>query len=300
MDAVEIERILGPAYFHECGCLLYNMDCVEGMTRLAQAGFTRIDLTVTSPPCNIGTEYEDIMPLEEYVVWCEKWLGLIHSVTAPKGSFWLNVGYVPVESRAKALPLTYLLWDKAPFYLIQEVVWNYDAGVAERKFLSPRNEKLLWYVKSAEEYVFNLDDIRDPDVKYPNQKKNGKTRVNPLGKNPSDVWQIPKVTSDKHRASSERTVHSAQFPLALIERVVLASSNAYNMILDPFMGSGTTAEACIRSGRCVVGFEIRADYCKLAAIRIRKTIIDLKSGLAQQQLSFAAPPAKRSRVESVE
>lgn len=121
-----------------------------------------------------------------------------------------------MEGKAKAIPLPYLLWDKVPLYLIQEVVWNYGAGVSGKKFLSPRNEKLLWYVKNEKQYTFNLDDIRDPNVKYPNQKKNGKSdlsfilseemagkiRVNPLGKNPTDVWQIPKVTSGQGRSVS--------------------------------------------------------------------------------------------------
>ena len=80
-------------------------------------------------------------------------------------------------------------------------MWNYGAGVDSRKSLSPRNEKLLWYVKSPSNYTFNLDAIRDPDVKYPYQKKNGKLRCNTIGKNPSDVWQVAKVTSGKDRAS---------------------------------------------------------------------------------------------------
>ncbi|MFM6250745.1 MAG: site-specific DNA-methyltransferase, partial [Dolichospermum sp.] len=113
-----------------------------------------------------------------------------------------------------------LLWDKIPFYLIQEIVWNYGAGVAGSKFFSPRNEKFLWYVKNPEAYTFNLDDIRDPNVKYPNQKKNGKIKVNPLGKNPTDVWEFPKVTSGQNRSSKERTPHPAQFPSAVIQRII--------------------------------------------------------------------------------
>jgi adenine-specific DNA-methyltransferase len=115
-----------------------------------------------------------------------------------------------------------------------------------------------------------LDAVRDPNVKYPNQTKNGKKRCNPLGKNPSDVWQIPKVTSGKSRASKERTAHPAQSPLALFERIIKAGSNISELVFDPFLGSGTTAEAALRNGRRVIGFEIRDDYCKLAAMRIKK------------------------------
>src|SRR5205814_10124070 len=133
-----------------------------------------------------------------------------------------------------------------------------------------RNEKLLWYVKNPARYTFNLDAIRDPDVKYPRQKKNGKLRCNTIGKNPSDVWQIAKVTSGTDRASPERAPHPAQFPLDLIERIVKGFSSRGDAVLDPFVGSGSTAECCIRHGRPVIGFEVRRDYCEFAAKRLNR------------------------------
>ena len=193
--------------------------------------------------------------------------------------FWLNLGYVALDGRAKAIPLPYLLWDRSPFFLVQEVVWNYGAGVAARKSLSPRNEKFLWYVKNPDDYTFNLDEIRDPDVKYPNQRKNGKLRCNTIGKNPSDVWQIAKVTSGSNRSSVERTSHPAQFPLDLIRRIVLGFSNVGDVVLDPFMGSGTVASACIQLERPVIGFEINRDYCKLAERRIQSLLRERKCRL---------------------
>ena len=200
--------------------------------------------------------------------WCKSWIHDIFNVTRPDGTFWLNVGYLKYPEKAGALPIPYLLWDKVPFFLIQEVVWNYGAGVACRKSFSPRNEKFLWYVKNASDYTFNLDDVRDPNVKYPNQKKNGKLKCNPNGKNPTDVWQFPKVTSGSNRASRERTSHPAQFPIAVIERIIKACSNPGDVILDPFMGSGSTAEAALRCGRFAVGFEIEMDYVVLAKERL--------------------------------
>lgn len=228
-----------------------------------------VPLTVTSPPYNIGKSYENNRSVEDYIKWTADWVSLVHELTTQSGAFWLNVGYMPVPEKAKAMPLAYLIWDKIPFFMIQEVVWNYGAGVAGRLFLSPRNEKFLWYVKDAEEYVFNLDDIRDPDVKYPNQKKNGKLKCNPNGKNPSDVWQIAKVTSGANRSSKERTAHPAQFPLALVSRVILASSNRGDVVLDPFAGSGSTLEAAARLGRKAIGFEIDSSYVNMAARRLK-------------------------------
>ncbi|MFM2061075.1 MAG: hypothetical protein RLZZ507_745 [Cyanobacteriota bacterium] len=201
MDCSKIVKLLGKPYFQTSNCFIYNLDCLEAMAMLPDEF---INLTVTSPPYNIGKEYENLLPLDDYITWCEKWITEVYRLTSSDGAFWLNLGYLSIKNRAKAIPISYLLWDKIPFYLIQEIVWNYGPGVAGSKFFSPRNEKFLWYVKNSEAYTFNLDDIRDPNVKYPNQKKNGKIKVNPLGKNPTDVWEFPKVTSGKNRSNTFR------------------------------------------------------------------------------------------------
>jgi adenine-specific DNA-methyltransferase len=264
---------VGRPYYQSPNCAIYNLDCLEAMRKIP---VPFANLTVTSPPYNIGKEYEKVLPLEEYLDWCESWIAQVYRLTLANGAFWLNLGYISLPDRAKAVPLPYLLWKRIPFFLVQEVIWNYGAGVAGKRFFSPRNEKLLWYVKDEADYTFNLDEVRDPDVKYPNQKKNGKIKVNSLGKNPSDVWQIPKVTSGTARSSKERTPHPAQFPKALVERVVKVSSNKGEMVLDPFLGSGTTALAALNLERSVVGFEINKDYCQIAAERIEKFLYSPK------------------------
>jgi|SRR5699024_6424921 len=268
-----IENILGRPYYKDERVILYNMDSLEALQKLSN-GKETIDLTVTSPPYNIGKEYEEILPLEDYLNWSEKWMELVYTNTKENGSFWLNVGYIPIKNKGKAVPLPYLLWDKNKFFMIQELVWNYGAGVAARKSLSPRNEKILWYVKNQNDYTFNLDSIRDPNVKYPNQKKNGKIRVNPLGKNPSDVWQIPKVTSGRNRSSKERVNHPAQTPIELFKRIILASSNKDELILDPFIGSGTTAVIAKELDRYCLGFDLNEEYLKIAIERIKKEKVE--------------------------
>jgi adenine-specific DNA-methyltransferase len=95
-----IKEELGSPYYESSDALLYQGDCVELMGRLSGSS---IDLTVTSPPYNIGKEYERILPLAEYVTWCSKWMGQVYELTAPRGSFWLNVGYVPVPDSGKAV-----------------------------------------------------------------------------------------------------------------------------------------------------------------------------------------------------
>jgi len=274
---------LGSPYYEDKSILLYNLDCVDALSQLPRES---IDLFITSPPYNIGKEYETVMDMDQYVEWCQSWFKSIPLALKANGAFWLNLGYAKYKNYAKALPLTYLLWDKINMFMVQEVVWNYGAGVAGKTFLSPRNEKWLWYVKNSENYTFNLDAIRDPDVKYPHQKKNGKLRCNTLGKNPSDVWQIAKVTSGTDRSSPERTSHPAQFPTDLIDRIVLGFSNENEVIIDPFMGSGSTAISCIKHNRKVIGFEIRKDYCEMEVERIITYYNDQKELNAQQELRF--------------
>lgn len=271
-----------PSYEAE-GVAIFQGDCLDLMRQLPAEV---VDLTVTSPPYNIGKEYESVLSLTQYLDWCEAWIAEIHRLTKSNGAFWLNLGYLEVLDKGRAVPIPYLLWDRTPFYLIQEVVWNYGAGVACRSMFSPRNEKFLWYVKNAMSYCFNLDDVRDPDVKYPNQKKNGKLKCNPLGKNPTDVWQFPKVTSGKDRSSDERTPHPAQFPVAVIDRIIKCSSNEGDVILDPFMGSGTTAETALRNGRKVIGFEIDPSYVEIAGRRIESYFEAKRYAEAQTELAL--------------
>ena len=265
LDAIRSE--LGQPCYDRENILLYQGDCYSLMKRLVAS---RFPLTITSPPYNIGKPYETELAVDEYVTWCERWIGEIARLTKNGGAFWLNLGYLSMPGRAKAIPIPYLLWNRVPLFLMQEVVWNYGAGVACRKSFSPRNEKFLWYVQDPDNYIFNLDAVRDPNVKYPNQKKNGKLKCNPLGKNPTDVWQFPKVTSGENRSSKERTAHPAQFPVAVIDRIVKSCSSPGDIILDPFMGSGTVAEVAAMNGRKAVGFELNQSYIETAIIRLDK------------------------------
>ena len=261
-----LREIVGEPYYSREGFILYQGDCALFLEKLSRSQF-RADLSITSPPYNIGKEYENPISVEDYVSWCAQWITQIHNIMTLNGTFWLNLGYFEVPNKGMCVPISYLLWDKTPFYLIQEIVWKYGAGVSAKFRLSPRNEKWMFYVKNRNCYSFNLDAIRDPNVKYPNQKKNGKYRCNPLGKNPSDVWEYPKVTTGQDRSSKERTGHPAQFPLGIVERIVKVSSNPTQVVLDPFAGSCSTGIAAAGLGRIFVGFEIRADYCEMAVNR---------------------------------
>ncbi len=283
-NPVELEQAVGclgrPEFRHQ-EVALYCADSLELMRRLPEG---LVSLTVTSPPYNIGKEYEKKLSLDDYLDWSVRWISEVYRITKPNGAFWLNLGYLELPGRAKALPILYLLWDRIPFFIVQEIVWNYGAGVAGKRFFSPRNEKFLWCVKDAQDYKFHLDRVRDKNVKFPKQKKNGKLKCNPNGKNPTDVWQIPKVTSGENRASKERTGHPAQFPIALVERIVAACSDPEDLVLDPFCGSGSTAEVCLRSDRAFIGFEILPRYVELASKRLTKHLRERAQAEAQRTL----------------
>lgn len=262
-------KLIGKPFYAEGGFFLYNGDSTEYLSRLSRSDF-RVDLVITSPPYNIGKVYERQILVNDYISWCAGWMSQIYKVCKRNGTFWLNLGYLEVEDRGLCVPIPYLLWDKSSFYLLQEIVWKYGAGVSTKQRLSPRNEKWLFYVKDPGNYIFNLDEIRDPNVKYPNQKKNGKYRCNPLGKNPSDVWEFPKITTGESRSSRERTEHPAQFPLDIVERIVRVSSNQLDLVVDPFAGSCSAGIAAIGLGRLFLGFETRTDYCALAVNRVQQ------------------------------
>lgn len=256
---------LGTPYHETERCILFCGDTLALQKKLTPGIF---DLAITSPPYNIGKEYESVKPPDEYVDWSVEWINGTSRLLKRNGALLLNLGYVSIENRGRAIPIPYLLWDKIPLYLNQEIVWNYSAGVACKNYLSPRNEKVMWYVRDDKDYTFNLDAIRDKNIKYPNSRRNGKLRVNTLGKNPSDVWEIAKVTTGANRSSDERTPHPCQFPTDLADRLVLGFSNENDVVFDPFVGSGTTFASCIAHDRFCVGFEIKPEYCEIARRRI--------------------------------
>lgn len=222
-----------------------------------------VDLVVTSPPYNIGKEYEKIMEFDEYLEFTKGWITKVSHFLKPTGVFWLNVGFFKAARGRQYIPWPYHIFhvieEIGGLELVQEIVWHYGAGVNCMDRFSPRNEKWLFYVKDISKYTFNLDDVRVPH-KYPHQYKNGKLKVNPKGKNPGDVWLIKKVTSGTDRSSPERTPHPAQFPEDVVRRIINVCSNPRDVILDPFLGSGTTMKVSRDLGRSCIGYEIESSY----------------------------------------
>jgi adenine-specific DNA-methyltransferase len=244
---------------------LFHGDCRE-LFRQNPAG--KADLIVTSPPYNLGKEYEQTLDLTSYLAQRAVVIQECVRILSSRGNLCWQVGnYV---SSGSILPLDAVLY---PIFTAQglrmrnRIVWHFEHGLHCSRRFSGRYEVIAWFTKS-DEYVFHLDPVRVPQ-KYPSKKhfkgpKAGQYSCNPLGKNPGDVWAIPNV---KHN-HIEKTCHPCQFPVELVERLVLSLTDESSLVVDPFMGVGSTAVAAIRHGRKVAGAELQATYLEIARERV--------------------------------
>ena len=226
------------------------------------------NLIVTSPPYNIGKEYEQKKRLDDYLLDQEKVIKECIRALDEKGSICWQVGnYV---NKGEVFPLDiffYEIFKKYDLKLRNRIIWHYGHGLHAKKRLSGRYETILWFTKS-DDYYFDLDAIRVPP-KYPNKKyfkgeKKGQLSCNPKGKNPSDVWDIPNVKANH----CEKTDHPAQFPVELIERLILSMTKEGDRVFDPFLGSGTTIVAAVKNNRYGYGCEIEKKYIDIAHKRL--------------------------------
>lgn len=145
------------------------------------------------------------------------------------------------------------------------ITWNYTQGLGKTKGFSPRHDDILFFTKTNK-FKFNIDSIRVPQKYY-------RSVNNMRGANPGDVWQFSHV----HYCNENRQDHPTQKPEGLIERMVLASSNENDVVLDPFSGSGTTLRVCQQTDRNCFGIEINPDYVQLTRDRLNKEFTSFDS-----------------------
>jgi adenine-specific DNA-methyltransferase len=231
-----------------------------------------VQLVVTSPPYNIGKRYERgrKLSVEEYVDEQRAVIALCVSRLSPTGSICWQVGNHVVDN--EVIPIDVILFPvfrDLGLVLRNRVVWHFEHGLHCGRRLSGRYETIMWFTHpGSSSYIFNLDAIRVPQ-KYPGKKyfkgpKAGQYSANPLGKNPGDVWVIPNV---KHN-HVEKTTHPCQFPVELVERLVLALTGPGDLVLDPYMGAGSTAVAAVLHGRRAAGADVVAEYIATARERV--------------------------------
>ncbi len=246
-------------------CVLYHGNC---LTMLSGMPDNLVKLIVTSPPYNIGKSYEKSLGLGEYLEEQRKVIRECVRVLHDNGSICWQVGnYV---NKGEFIPLDIILYpifDSLGMRLRNRIIWHFGHGLHASKRFSGRYEVILWFTK-GNEYTFNIDAVRVPQ-KYPNKKyfkgpRKGQFSCNPLGKNPGDVWEVPNVKANH----VEKTLHPCQFPVELIERLVLSMTDERDWVLDPFMGSGTSVIAALIHNRKSIGAEVMSDYVKMARQRI--------------------------------
>lgn len=238
-------------------------------------------LIITSPPYNLGKEYELETQLDEYLGKLNPIVDELVRVLHPEGSLCWQVGNYVKNTEVFPLDIFfYPFFKKHGLKLRNRIIWHFDHGLHASKRFSGRYETLLWFTK-GDSFTFNLDSVRVPS-KYPGKtnykpgKDYGKPSGNPLGKNPSDfwrvmekdwegcVWEFPNVKANH----PEKTIHPCQFPIELVERCVLALTNEDDWVLDPFAGVGSAVLAALKNKRRGMACEKEHRYCEETKKRV--------------------------------
>ncbi len=260
----------------------YQLIISDTYNTLTKIDSERFDLIITSPPYNIGKEYEVKKSIESYLLDQEKVIYELVRVLSQSGSICWQVGNYVNKGEVYPLDIFYYnLFKNHGLKLRNRIIWRFGHGLHASNRFSGRYETILWFTKS-DNYIFNLDAVRIPS-KYPGKKhfkgpKKGELSGNPKGKNPSDVWdilardwesevwEIPNVKSNH----PEKTIHPCQYPIELVERCVLALTNEGSWVLDPYVGVGSAVIAALKNNRHAIGIDKESKYVDTALERIEK------------------------------
>lgn len=257
-----------PKYSPSADAVLFHGDRLDFMRSIPDG---TVKLVVTSPPYNIGKEYEKRVDLDLYLAEQEETIKESIRVLSDDGSICWQVGnHIAKDGEVFPLDaLIYAIGKKHGLKLRNRIIWHFGHGLHCSKRFSGRHETIVWFTK-GDDYTFNLDPIRVPQ-KYPGKRnykpgeKYGMLSGNPLGKNPSDVWDIPNVKNNH----PEKTDHPCQFPIELIERFVLSMTNPGDVVLDPYVGAGSALCAALIHGRKGYGADIMSEYLRISEERLR-------------------------------
>jgi len=262
----------------------YKIIAGDTLTTLQDIETGKFDLIITSPPYNVGKQYETRKSIEKYLAEQEIVIKELIRVTSSKGNICWQVGnYV---NKGEIFPLDiyyYQIFKRYGLKLRNRIIWHFGHGLHASNRFSGRYETILWFTK-GNDYIFNLDDVRVP-AKYPGKRhfkgpKKGELSGNPRGKNPSDVWEIlirdwekelwdiPNVKANH----PEKTDHPCQYPIELVERCILALTNEGSWVLDPYAGVGSSMIAAIKNNRNAFGIEKEKKYVDITNQRINKLI----------------------------
>lgn len=252
----------------------------DALSFLASIPSETVKLVITSPPYNIGKAYETQISLRNYLKTQETIIQELVRVLHPEGSVCWQVGNFIEEGEVFPLDIYYYdIFKSCGLQLRNRLIWHFGHGLHAKNRFSGRYETILWFSKTKN-YTFNLDPVRIPS-KYPGKRhykgpNKGKLSGNPLGKNPSDIWEfiaqewdnelwnIPNVKANH----PEKTEHPCQYPVELVERCLLALTDEDDWMLDPFAGVGSSLIAGLKHNRKVMGCDKEPAYIDIAQERI--------------------------------
>ncbi len=300
----KIRLIESNAYVQPFDALIANTDTLSFLQTIPDE---TVELIVSSPPYNIGKSYESRTLFKDYLGFQKTVIKECYRILKPSGNFCWQIGnYV---DRGEVFPLDIYYYDIFKFdfgmKLRNRIIWHFGHGLHASKRFSGRYETILWFSKS-DDYIFNLDPVRIP-AKYPGKRhfkgnKKGQPSGNPKGKNPADIWEIlsdnfdsclwgiPNVKSNH----PEKTNHPCQYPIELIERLVLSMTKEGGIVLDPFMGVGSALLAALLHDRKAIGVDKEEDYVNITKSRID----DLINGTLKKR-ELGRPVHKPSGKEQV-
>ena len=237
--------------------------CGDTLEEIKKIPSNSVRLIVTDPPYNLNKDYgktKDKLEFDEYLNFSREWLGQAKRVLTEDGSIYIFMGmkyisyiYTILEQE---LGMTFNSW----------ITWYYTQGIGKKKGFSPRHDDILMFNKNSKKFIFNLDDIRVPQKYY-------RSINNMRGANPGNVWEF----SHMHYCNKNRKSHPTQKPEGLYERIILASSNAGDTVLDPFLGSGTALRVCQQTGRNGIGIDINPEYIEMAKQRLEDPFLGFDS-----------------------
>ena len=226
-------------------------DAVEEMSKLPDKSMA---LIIADPPYNLNKNYgngRDNFKFNEYLDFSRRWLTQAKRILKDDGSIYLFMG-------VRYISYVYaILEQELEFTFNSWITWFYTQGIGKTKGFSPRHDDILFFNKHPRNYTFNLDAVRVPQKFY-------RSVNNMRGANPGNVWQFSHV----HYCNENRRSHPTQKPEGLFERMILASSNVGDTVLDPFAGSGTALRVCQQLGRNCMGIDINPAYVEIAKKRL--------------------------------
>lgn len=232
-----------------------------------------VDLLVSSPPYFMGKEYDTSLKLDDFSRIHERLAPLLARAIKPGGNLCWQVGHhlrdgvkIPLD-----IPAYCAFATQESLALRNRIIWAFGHGTHANRRFSGRYETVLWYSKGPQ-YYFNLDAVRVPQ-KYPGKRhykgpRRGEWSGNPLGKNPSDLWDIPNVKANH----VEKTDHPCQFPVALVQRLVRALCPPGGLVVDCFAGSATAGVAALVEGRNFLGCDVNPIYVAIGNARLEACI----------------------------